>query len=59
MKDQWGRINNKCQAIREFNICDMAYFLSLVKKNHENYPGTYAEWISWLEKESGENINKL
>ena len=40
MKDSWGRINNRCQAIRGFNLSQMAFFLSLVTSKSDNYPKT-------------------
>lgn len=56
MKDQWGRINNRCQAIKEFNITQMAYILYLIRNNPGDYPDEIDDWLEWLECDSGESV---
>lgn len=59
MYDEWGRENNRCQAIRELNIGPLAYLFYLIKSNPQNYPNTIEDWITWLEKRSGESVENF
>ena len=59
MKDEFGRINNKSQAIRSLNKERMAYLLNRIKQNPDKYPETVEAWIEWLNMESGDTIETL
>ena len=38
MKDEYGRINNKAQVIRELKGAELAYLLGDIAKNPHKYP---------------------
>ena len=59
MKDDYGRINNKAQVIRELNILEMAWLLSDIQNKPEKYPKTQHEWVKWLSLNSGDSLENL
>jgi hypothetical protein len=59
MKDEYGRINNKAQVIRELDKLRMAYLLNDIKSNPDKYPNTTMEWVEWLNMDSGDNLDSL
>lgn len=59
MKDEYGRINNKAQVIRELKGAELAYLLGDIAKNPHKYPKNTHDWLVWLSSESGESIEKL
>lgn len=59
MKDEYGRINNKAQVIRELDKLRMAYLLNDIKSNPDKYPSTTMEWVEWLNMGSGDNLDSL
>lgn len=59
MKDEYGRINNKAQVIRELDKLRMAYLLNDIKSNPDKYPSTTMEWVEWLNMDSGDNLDSL
>lgn len=59
MKDEYGRINNKSQAIRRLDKIRMAHLLNSIKQHPDKYPDTIAEWIEWLNMDSGDTIDTL
>lgn len=59
MKDEYGRINNKAQVIRELDKLRMAYLLNDIKSNPDKYPNTAMEWVEWLNMDSGDNLDSL
>lgn len=59
MKDEYGRINNRAQAIRSFDKLKLAYLLSLIVENPNEYPKSTVGWFNWLDTDSGESIDKL
>ena len=59
MKDEYGRINNKAQVIRNLDKLRMAHLFNDMKSNPEKYPNSVGEWIEWLNKDSGDSIDNL
>lgn len=59
MKDEYGRINNRAQAIREMNKLHMAYIFKNITEHPENYPKNTTEWLEWLNADSGETIDNF
>lgn len=59
MRDDYGRINNKAQVIRELDKLRMAYLLNDIKSNPDKYPSTTMEWVEWLNMDSGDNLDSL
>lgn len=59
MRDEYGRKNNRLQAMRSLNPIDMANLLSDIAENPNKYPKTAQEWLDWFDKESGDNIFNL
>ena len=59
MKDRFGRIKNRHQAIEEFNIGDLAYLFYRITVYPEQYPKTFNKWVAWLKEESGEDVIHL
>lgn len=59
MKDEYGRINNKAQVIRELDKLRIAYLLNDIKSNPDKYPNTTMEWVEWLNMDSGDNLDSL
>ena len=59
MIDEYGRINTKSQAIREFKTEQMAYLLNYININPEKYPSNYEDWLKWLDEVSGDSVEKL
>jgi len=59
MVDQFGRTNNKAQAIRELDKLRMAYLLDDIKRNPDKYPDNRMDWVEWLNKESGNNMDEF
>ena len=59
MLDEYGRVNNKAQAIRSMDKLRMAYLFYDMQKNPAKYPSTREEWLEWLNKYSGNNIDDL
>ncbi len=59
MKDEFGRKQNKSQAIRSLNKLSMAMFLEDIKENPNKYPNNISNWIEWLDEDSGDSIDNL
>lgn len=59
MKDRFGRINNRHQAIGEFSLIDLAYLFSMISRYPTEYPNDYEGWKDWLQQESGEDIDNF
>ena len=59
MRDEYGRDNNKAQAIRSLDKVRMAHLLNDIKNNPDKYPENVEGWIIWLNKKSGDNIFSL
>lgn len=59
MIDEYGRINTKSQAIREFKTEQMAYLLNDININPEKYPSNYEDWLKWLDEVSRDSVEKL
>ena len=59
MKDEYGRINNRAQAIREMSKLHMAYIFKDISEHPEKYPKTTTEWLEWLNADSGETIDNF
>lgn len=47
-RDEYGRINNKAQAIREFADDELATFLNEVVAQEDNCPRSIDGWKEWL-----------
>lgn len=59
MRDQFGRMNNKAQAIRELDKLRLALLFDDMKKNPDKYPNGTNDWIEWLSKDSGDRVDQL
>ena len=59
MRDEYGRIDNRAQVIRNLDKLRLAHLLSLIVENPDEYPKSTAEWLDWLNADSGESIDKL
>lgn len=59
MKDRFGRINSRYQAIGEFSLTELACLLVSIKKYPNEFPDTLSEWKEWLKQESGEDVEHL
>ena len=59
LTDEYGRINNKAQAIRSLDKLRMAHLFNDMKSNPEKYPNSVEEWLEWLNKDSGDSITTL
>ena len=59
MKDRFGRINNRHQAIREFSLIELACLLSMISNYPNEYPNSITDWKEWLEQESGKDVESL
>ncbi len=59
MKDEFGRINNKAQAIRSLDELRMAHLLKDISQNPEKYPEDVNSWLEWLNAESGDSIDNF
>lgn len=59
MLDEFGRMNNKAQAIRSLDKLRMAHLFNDMKEHPEKYPNDVTEWIEWLNKDSGNSIDNL
>lgn len=59
MRDEYGRINNKAQAIRSLDKLRMAHLLDDISGKPEKYPQNVNEWLDWLNKESGNDVRNL
>lgn len=59
MRDEYGRINNKTQAIRSLDKLRMAHLLDDISSKPEKYPQNVNEWLDWLNKESENNVRNL
>lgn len=59
MRDEYGRIDNRAQVIRSLDKLRLAYLLSLIVENPDEYPKSTVEWLDWLNADSGESIDKL
>lgn len=59
MKDEFGRINNRHQAIGEFSLIDLAYLLNMISRYPTEYPNNYEGWKDWLRQASGEDIENF
>lgn len=47
-KDEFGRKNNKAQAIRELSDNELATFLNELVAQQDNCPHTVSGWKEWL-----------
>lgn len=59
MKDEYGRVNNKSQVIRELDKLRLAYLLDDIKSNPDKYPSDRMEWLEWLNADSGVDLDNL
>ena len=59
VKDEWGRSQNRAQAIREFSTPNIAVLLNDIVNNPDKYPKTEKEWIRWLLRDSGNAVKEL
>lgn len=61
VKDEYGRINNKAQAIRSLDKLRLSYLLDDIKSNPDKYkyPDDPEGWLEWLNKEIGEYVLHL
>lgn len=59
MKDEYGRTNNKAQAIRSLDKLRMAYFLKDISDNPIKYPKDINGWLEWLNTDSGDSFENL
>ena len=59
MKDRFGRINNRYQAIGEFSLIELACLLSMISNYPNEYPNSITDWKEWLEQESGKDVESL
>lgn len=59
MKDRFGRINNRHQAIGEFSLIELACLLSMISNYPNKYPNGITDWKEWLEQESGKDVENL
>lgn len=50
-RDEFGRKNNKAQAIREMSNEELAAFLNELVAQQDNCPQTIDGWKEWLTKE--------
>lgn len=50
-KDEFGRKNNKSQAIREMNDEELAATLNELVAQQDNCPHTVSGWKEWLTEE--------
>lgn len=57
MVDEFGRTNNKAQAIKELDKLRLAYLLDDIKNNPDKYPDNRMDWLEWLNKDSGSNMD--
>ena len=59
MKDEYGRINNRAQAIRSFDNLRLAYLMKDVLENPNKYPQNINDWLEWLNADSGDSVDNL
>ena len=59
MKDEYGRLDNKSQAIRNLDKVRMAHLLNNIKQCPDKYPDSVEAWIEWLNLDSGDTIDTL
>lgn len=50
-KDEFGRKNNKAQAVREMSDEELAAFLNELVAQQDNCPQTVSSWKKWLSEE--------
>ena len=50
-KDEFGRKNNKAQAVREMSDEELAAFLNELVAQQDNCPQTIDGWKQWLQEE--------
>lgn len=50
-KDEFGRKNNKAQAIREMNNEELAAALNEIVAQQDNCPRTIEGWKQWLQED--------
>lgn len=50
-KDEFGRKNNKAQAIHELSDNELAAFLNELVAQQDNCPHTVSGWKEWLTEE--------
>ena len=46
MKDRFGRINNRHQAIGEFSLIELAYLFSMISNYPDKYPNLNGPFAS-------------
>jgi hypothetical protein len=59
MVDEFGRTDNKAQAIRKFDKLKLASLFDDIKRNPDKYPDSITDWIEWLNKDSGDSVCEL
>ena len=61
VKDEYGRVDNKAQAIRSLDELRLSYLLNDIKSNPDKYkcPDDPEGWLEWLNKEIGEDALHL
>lgn len=59
MKDKYGKLNNKSQAIRNLDKVRMAHLLNRIKQYPDEYPDSVKTWLEWLNSDSGDTIDTL
>ena len=50
-EDEFGRKNNKAQAVREMSDEELAAFLNELVAQQDNCPQTIDGWKQWLQEE--------
>lgn len=59
MKDEYGRTDNRSQAIRSLDKLKLSYLLDDIAKNPNKYPSNPIEWLDWLNADSGDSIDEF
>lgn len=52
VKDEFGRKNNKAQAVREMSDEELAATLNEIVAQQDNCPQTIDGWKQWLQEEA-------
>lgn len=50
-RDEFGRLNNKAQAIRELSDDELASLLNELVAQQDNCPQTIDKWKEWLQED--------
>lgn len=59
MKDEYGRTNNKAQAIRSLDKLRMEHLLKDISDNSSKYPKDINGWLEWLNTDNGGSVENL